>query len=106
MIDKEMIWNILIIAMIITIACSYFFITQHHINEELARTGTFILLIILEFITIGIIRQDYGVKCFSNKWIFISIGGALALSLGLIYIPYLADIFNLIPLSIETRGEI
>ena len=106
MLDKSMIRNIIIISLIITLACSSFFIAHQAENLEIARTGTFVLLIMLEFITVRIVRQDYGVKFFSNKWIFISIFGAMLLSIILLYIPVLAEIFALMPLGMQTRGEI
>ncbi len=106
MLDGPMIRNIVIISLIITGICSYFFMHHQAENLELARTGTFILLIMLEFITVRIVRQDYGVKFFSNKWIFISIFGAMLLSIILLYIPVLAEIFALIPLETSTRAEI
>lgn len=106
MLDGPMIRNIIIISLIITLACSYFFIAHQAENLEIARTGTFILLIMLEFLTVFMVRQDYGVKFFSNKWIFISIFGAMLLSIILLYIPALAEIFALMPLGMQTRGEI
>jgi magnesium-transporting ATPase (P-type) len=55
---------------------------------------------------IQIIRRDYGVKLWSNKWLFLAIWSSIALTLSIIYIPTLANIFKLTPLSLEIWLEI
>ena len=100
-----MIISIAVISTVITLASIGFFRICKE-NLEIARTGTFIILILLEFMSVFIVRADYEVKFFSNKRIFISIIGAILLSFGIIYIPYLANIFKLTPLTLNEWGII
>lgn len=101
-----MIKNILLLAGIITLGCLRFFLRHYQADLIVARTGTFVLLILMELLVIQIIRADYGVKFWSNKWLFLAIGGSVVLTLLLMYIPALAEIFNITPLSFIMRLEI
>jgi magnesium-transporting ATPase (P-type) len=101
-----MIKNILLLAGIISIGCLGFFFLSYQGDISVARTGVFLLLILLEFIVIQIIRKDYGVKFRSNRWLFFAIAGSIIMTLSLIYIPALATIFKLTPLPAEARREI
>ena len=95
-----MIISIAVISTVITLASIGFFRIFKE-NLDIARTGTFIILILLEFISVFIVRADYEVKFFSNKRIFISIIGAILLTFGVLYIPQLANIFKLTALTIQ-----
>jgi len=94
-----MIKNILLLAAIVTIGCLRFFLRHYEADLIAARTGTFLLLILLEFVVIQMIRRDYGVKFWSNAWLFIAIVASILLTLALIYVPFLAEIFKVVPLS-------
>lgn len=98
-INATMIKNILLLAAIVTIGCLRFFLRHYEADLIAARTGTFLLLILLEFVVIQMIRRDYGVKFWSNAWLFIAIVASILLTLALIYVPFLAEIFKVVPLS-------
>ncbi|MCR5412828.1 MAG: cation transporting ATPase C-terminal domain-containing protein [Patescibacteria group bacterium] len=95
-----MIISIAVISTVISLASIGFFRIFKE-NLDIARTGTFMILILLEFISVFIVRADYEVKFLSNKRIFISIIGAFLLTFGVIYIPQLANIFKLTALTIQ-----
>jgi magnesium-transporting ATPase (P-type) len=99
-VDAEMTKNILLFAGIISIGCLGFFLLHYKTDINVARTGTFLLLILLEFVVIQVIRSSYGIKFWSNLRLFIAIGGSILLTLILVYVPTLASIFKLTPLSL------
>ncbi|MDR0369388.1 MAG: hypothetical protein LBH96_02375 [Candidatus Peribacteria bacterium] len=68
-----MIKNIFLLAGVISIGCLGFFMHHYQTDITMARTGVFSLLIIIELVVIQIIRRDYGVKLWSNKWLFLAI---------------------------------
>lgn len=105
-VDNAMIKSILLLAGIISIGCLGFFMLHYQTDITIARTGVFSLLIIVELVVIQIIRREYGVKFWSNKRLFLAIWGSILLTLSLIYIPALANIFKLKPLSLGIWLEI
>ncbi|MCB9358902.1 HAD-IC family P-type ATPase [Candidatus Woesearchaeota archaeon] len=56
-------------------------------NVIYAQTLVFNFVVIYEMILVFLIRKDYGVKFFSNKWIWFSVVGSLALQGVLMYTP-------------------
>jgi magnesium-transporting ATPase (P-type) len=81
------------------VGCLMFFFRYYSQDIVAARTWVFMLLVLLEMLVIQIIRSDYGVRFWSNKWLF----GSILLSIGLvflvIYIPFFASIFQTKPLT-------
>lgn len=104
--DKNMIVNIVVLSFAMTIWSLYVFAQNYHIDLEQARTWVFVLLTMLEMLRIWMIRKDYHIPFWSNKWLF----GAVALSVWLVmlvvYVPFLANIFQTEPLSQKIWIEI
>lgn len=95
--DKEMLISILLIAIYVTIGCLTFFMLNRY-NIDLARTWTFVLLVVLEMFAVFVVRADYGVKFLSNWWLFAAVFGSIALTLLVVYLPFLASLFYTVPL--------
>ena len=68
-IDKSMFSSIVIISLLITIAVIVFFLKWYHIDLEMTRTGVILLLVGLEIMRVQMIRSDYGLSFWSNKWL-------------------------------------
>jgi Ca2+-transporting ATPase len=64
-----------------------------------AQTVTFTALIINEFVRLQTVRQEYGQKFFSNKYLNISLGFVVLLQLLVLYSP-LNTLFNIVPLGL------
>jgi len=95
--DKEMLISILMISVFVTIWClSFFILNRADIN--IARTWVLLLLVILEMLAVFIVRADYWVKFLSNKWLFAAVFGSIGLTLLVVYIPFLAKIFDSVAL--------
>ena len=101
--DKEMLISILMIAIFVTIWCLSFFMLNRgalDLNWEpsIARTWVMLLLVILEMLAVFIVRADYWVRFLSNKWLFAAVFGSIWLTLLVVYIPFLANIFDSVAL--------
>ena len=95
--DKKMLISILMIAVFVTIWCLTFFMLNRA-NVDLARTWVLLLLVILEMFAVFVVRADYGVKFWSNKWLFAAVIGSILLTLLVVYIPFFASMFDTLPL--------
>jgi Ca2+-transporting ATPase len=59
-----------------------------------------------ELVKIQIIRSQYGLSLFSNKWLIWALLWAFGLAFGVVYIPGINTLFDLQPLSAEIWEEI
>lgn len=93
--------NIAILAMIM--AGAAIFLMLRNSSEELIilRSWVFLLLTCIELIKIQIIRYQYGLWLLSNKRLLLAILGSIGSVLLLMYVPALAAVFSLSPLSVE-----
>ncbi|MCK9466898.1 MAG: cation-translocating P-type ATPase C-terminal domain-containing protein, partial [Candidatus Absconditabacterales bacterium] len=105
-IDRKMLTSIIYLSILMTIVILFLFFRHYHVDLEQARTGVFVLLVLLEMIRIWMIRSEYKLKFFSNKWLLGAIVGSIALVLLIVYIPSLSKIFHTKALSLWIWIEI
>lgn len=86
-IDNRMLWSMITISVLITIAVIIFFLKRYMIDLEMARTGVLLLLVWLEIMRVQMIRSDYGIGLFSNKRLIWALLLSIILVLGIIYTP-------------------
>ena len=98
-IDKKMLTSILSLSFIMTIVVLILFFRYYKIDLVQARTWVFVLLVLLEMIRIWKIRSEYNLKFFSNKWLIWAVLWSIGFVLLIIYVPFLANIFHVKPLS-------
>ena len=72
----------------------------------MARSAVFLFMTLIELVKIQIIRSQYGLGLFSNKWLIWSLLLTFGLALSIVYIPGLNSLFDLQPLNTEVRKEI
>jgi Ca2+-transporting ATPase len=72
-IDKTMLVSIVTISLIMTAAVILLFVKWYHIDLPMARTGVLVLLVFLEVMRVQMIRSNYNVGIFSNKWLVAAI---------------------------------
>jgi Ca2+-transporting ATPase len=82
-----------------------FFFRWYHIDLEMARTWVLLLLVLLEIMRVQMIRSDYGLGLFSNKWLIWALILSIGLVLMIVYTP-LATVFQTVPLSSAMWGDI
>jgi len=70
-----------------------------------AQTIAFTTIVILEMARVLIIRREYKLNLFSNKWLILAIMSSITLQLVVIYTP-LNKIFETVPLTLIELGYI
>ena len=51
-------------------------------------------------------KSLFKIGIFSNKWVLYALGGSFLLMLGVIFLPWISDIFRFVPLTIGELGII
>lgn len=74
-------------------------------NFVKAQTMLFMALAFFEIIMFQVIRRDYGLRLYQNRWLTAGILGASAAHLAILYTP-IAGFFGITPLAIEQWGWI
>lgn len=106
-IDKRMFTMIggIGVLMTVTILPLFFLIIYQGEGLRLAQTMAFTGLVVFEMVGIQAIRRVYNMSVFSNKWLWITVVGALALHLIVLYSP-LHTYFQVVPLGLINWLEI
>ncbi len=97
--SANMLLKIVMIGIFILIGTLFLF--KHYLPQgiETAQTVAFTSLVLIEMGTVFIIRYSYHPGFFSNKKLLLAIGSSIGLHLLVLYIPYLAKIFKVVPLD-------
>ncbi len=98
-ISKNMTLNILAIGLLITVAVFLMYAAGSRESLEKGRTMAFTSLIVLEIARIQMIRRQYGLGLFTNKWLWMARATSIFLQLIVIYTP-LRIFFKTVPLSL------
>lgn len=105
-VDKKMLADILILSLLMAGGVLFFFVGHFDADIVWARTGVLLLLTLLEMLRIWIIRKDYNLSFWSNKWLIVAVILSIGLVLWVIYIPFFANIFHLKAIWWTMRIEI
>ncbi len=105
LIDKRMILNIILLSGFVTIWTLYIFLKWYNTDLEMARSAVFLFMAASELVKIQIIRSQYWLSFFSNKWLIWALLWAFGLAFSVVYIPWINTLFDLQPLSGETWIE-
>src|SRR3989344_1004883 len=96
-ITKEMIFTIVVLGFIMALVVLLLFWLYK--DSLKAQTMVFTALVVFELARLHIIRSQYRVKLFSNLFLVSAVGVSLLLQVAILYVPYLADKFNVVPLE-------
>jgi Ca2+-transporting ATPase len=97
---NKRIWaEIGIFGVLMSVALIWLYETVQTTNQTEAVSVVFIGMIIFEMVRLVDIRTDYDIPWFSNPWLSVSIAGSILLALFVMYIPPVAAIFGLVPIS-------
>ncbi len=105
LIDGRMILNIILLSSSVTIGTLILFLRWQSVDLEMARSAVFLFMAASELVKIQIIRSQYGLSFFSNKWLIWALLWAFGLAFCIVYIPVLSNLFDLQPLSTEIWEE-
>ena len=100
-----MILNIILLSSSVTIGTLILFLRWQNVDLEMARSAVFLFMTASELVKIQIIRSQYGLSFFSNKWLIWALLGSLSLAFSIIYIPGINTLFDLQPLSLGVWQE-
>jgi Ca2+-transporting ATPase len=106
LIDGRMILNIILLSSSVTIGCLFLFLRHYNVDLEMARSAVFLFMAASELVKIQIIRSQYWLSLFSNKWLIWALLLAFWLAFSVIYIPGLNTLFDLQPLNVEIWKEL
>lgn len=76
-----------------------FWYNHTHESRIAAVSAVFTAMVIYEIVRLVDIRTDYRIKWFSNPWLSFAIVSSLALHFSVLYIPFMADYFEVQPLN-------
>ena len=105
LIDGRMILNIILLSSSVTIGSLFLFLRHYNVDLEMARSAVFLFMAASELVKIQIIRSQYGLSFFSNKWLIWALLWAFGLAFSIVYIPVLSNLFDLQPLSGKIWAE-
>ena len=105
LIDGRMILNIILLSSSVTIGTLILFLRWQNVDLEMARSAVFLFMAASELVKIQIIRSQYGLSFFSNKWLIWALLWAFGLAFSIVYIPGINTLFDLQPLSAEIWEE-
>jgi len=91
--------DIVVFGTLIGVATLILFFLYHGSGAAKAQTIAFTALVVFEIVRIRMIRSDYKLGMFSNKWLVAAIFGSFLLQLAVIYTP-LAKVFGTVPLEL------
>ncbi len=105
--DRSMMFNIIYVAVLITIAVLILFYWADAAYADLdeamhlmkMQTIAFTALIVMEFARLQAIRSEYKIGTFSNKYLILAVAASLGLQLAVIYTP-LASFFGTVALNL------
>jgi len=99
-ITKTMMLNIISIGILMAlIALILFRINLDNVIK--AQTIVFTSIVVFEMIRVQMIRAQYNLKLFSNKWLIVAILTSLLLQIMVVYVPYFNTLFKTTPLSLN-----
>ena len=105
LIDWKMILNIIILSSSVVAWTLRLFLKRYAVDLEMARSAVFLFMAAMELVKIQIIRSQYGLGLFSNKWLIWALLLAFWLAFGVVYIPWINTLFDLQPLTWEIWKE-
>ena len=104
-ITKSMMLNIITIGILMTIVVLTLF--RLNIDNVIkAQTMAFSAVVMLEMVRVQMIRSQYKLKLFSNKWLWLALLTSLLLQIAVVYIPQMNIVFKTVPLNMEDWGLI
>jgi len=100
-IEKRLWADMMIFGVLLTVAVLGIYLIDLDKGAEAARGAAFTAMVFFELIYIFIIRSRYKTSFFSNPQLLLAIAIALLLQASILYIPFFASLFGILPISIS-----
>lgn len=110
--DTTLIWRTLAVGVLIMIGAFTLFEWELQAGASLAEARTVavnVIVMIEVFYLLNCRSLTYSmfqIGAFSNRWLFVGIGAMILLQLGFTYLPWMNQILNSAPISLEAWGRI
>jgi P-type Ca2+ transporter type 2C len=98
-VSKNMVWNIVIVGILMCVAVLTLFKFGLSESAIKGQTMAFTSLVVLEMARVYMVRANYNLGLFSNKYLIVAILFSFMLQLGVVYIPWLQPIFDTVALG-------
>lgn len=105
-VTKTMTINIIAISILMAVAVLFLFNRFLPEGVTIARTVAFTTIVILEMVRVTMIRSQYGLSFFSNRYLIGAIFISIMLQMIVVYVPFMNVIFKTTPLSLHHWGYI
>jgi len=105
-VTKTMTINIIAISVLMAVAVLFLFNRFLPEGVTIARTVAFTTTVILEMVRVTMIRSQYGLSFFSNRYLIGAIFISIMLQMIVVYVPFMNVIFKTTPLSLHHWGYI
>ena len=99
--DNKMIIDILLNGAAMTVGVLYLFYMALKVSIPKAETIAFTSLVLFEMIRVYVIRSNYKLSIFSNKYEFWAVTGSIFAQLLIVYTPFLDNYFKSVPLALN-----
>ena len=99
-VSKNMTWNIVATGILMCIAVLAMFKYGLSTSAVKGQTMAFTSLVVLEMVRVYMVRANYNLSFFSNKYLVGAIILSLLLHLSVVYVPFLQPIFDTVGLGI------
>jgi Ca2+-transporting ATPase len=98
--DKVMAFNVVYVAILICVAILGLVQYGLSLGWEIVKLQTmaFTAIVMMEMVRIYSIRSEFGLGLFSNMYLFWAIVSSIGLHLLVLYVPVIAQLFNVVPL--------
>jgi len=106
--DKELFVFLIMMAGLMVLGTIPLFVHFLHQGIDKARTVAFVSMSMFQLFNVlnmrSLKKSLFKIGIFSNKWVIAALAGSVALMVGVIYTPWIQNIFDFIPLSFLEFG--
>ena len=88
-----------LISVLILWQFAYALDTEGHIY---AASAAFTALVVYELVRLVVLRTNYKISWFSNPWLSVALAASFAIQIAVLYVPWLAELFEVAPISAQS----
>ncbi|MDA9101272.1 cation-translocating P-type ATPase [Omnitrophica bacterium] len=100
MFTREFIRDLIVISVLAAAGALAACFWGSRISAEYAQTMTLTALVMLELVGVQMVREDYQISLFSNRWLVVALVGSLLIQVLILYIPPFQAVFGTVALGL------
>ncbi len=94
-VSKRMWLDMVIFGILMTVVVLFIYWINLPAGVEEAKAAAFTTLVVLEMVRLFLIRSEFKTKFWSNHWLLLAVIGTIVLQVVLIYVPWIAQLFEI-----------